>query len=191
MAFASTHALLQFPPQVRSRLSLLQFQSFIIRLFCCVFIYRSLLLLQGSDTWSSTILGVFEDGFATCFMSSWMPCAQHAMNAQRYAQKLDPQASHFLPEAATFCLVGLGASTAICVASHYFSSLSILSWYFPLAALAKTTQVPLRRKVREMYGISESESFCGSDFLAASCCLCCSLIQVSRQLRKSPPNQKR
>ena len=120
-----------------------------------------------------------------------MPCAQHGLNAQRYAQKLDPQASNFWPEATVFCLVGTGAFVAATVASSFDPSLSILTCCLPSISLAGVTQLPLRRKVREMYGISENDSCFGSDLLTTSFCLCCNLIQVSRQLKKQPPSNRR
>jgi Cys-rich protein (TIGR01571 family) len=150
-----------------------------------------LILVQGSDVWSSSIFGVCADGCATCVISSAWPCVQHGRNAQRYALKSDSQASHVLPEAAVFCLVGLGATAAGTVAASFFPSLAYFTGCLPFNALAAITQVPLRRKVRAMYGISESNSCFGSDFLTASCCLCCSLIQVSHQLRKEPLNHRR
>jgi Cys-rich protein (TIGR01571 family) len=120
-----------------------------------------------------------------------MPCAQHGLNAQRYAQKLDPQASNFWPEATVFCLVGTGAFVAATVASSFDPSLSILTCCLPNVSLAGVTQLSLRRKVREMYGISENDSCFGSDLLTTSFCLCCNLIQVSRQLKKQPPSNRR
>ena len=147
--------------------------------------------VQGSDSWSSSIFGVFEDGCGTCLMSLFTPFVQHGLNAERYAKWSDPKASICLPEAARFCCIGLGIPSATNFAATFLPAVSYSAFCLPFVAIAAITQVPLRRKVRLMYGISESNSCCGSDFLTASCCLCCNLIQLSRQLKKDPPNQSR
>ena len=43
---------------------------------------------------------------------------------------------------------------------------------------------PLRRNVREMYGIPERDSFCGSDFATSLFCYCCSSIQLAHHMKK-------
>lgn len=150
----------------------------------------SLMLVQGSERWSSSISRVFADGCSTCLISSWIPCVQHGRNAERYAQLTNPQApSNFFSEASKFFFIGSCTASAIHATALFVPASSYSACCLPLVALASVTQVPLRRKVREMYGISESESCCGSDFLTASCCLCCNLIQLSRQLKNDPPNR--
>ena len=57
-------------------------------------LYALFILGQGSDIWSSSIFGVFEDGCATCLLSMCFPFILHGQNAERYAKKLDPQASN-------------------------------------------------------------------------------------------------
>jgi Cys-rich protein (TIGR01571 family) len=160
--------------------------------FLCFFSFdASFILGQGSDIWSSSIFSVFEDGCATCFLSMCAPFVVHGQNAERYAKKLDPQASNCFPEAVMFFLLFYGVPIAASAAAYFIPSISCTAGCMPFVAVAGVTQVPLRRKVRDMYGISERESCCGSDFLTSSCCLCCNLIQISRQLKKDPPNQRR
>lgn len=153
--------------------------------------YALFILGQGSDIWSSSIFGVFEDGCATCLLSMCFPFILHGQNAERYAKKLDPQASNCIPEAVMFCLLSFGVPIAASAAAYFVPSISYTAACLPFVAVAGVTQVPLRRKVRDLYGISERDSCCGSDFLTSSCCLCCNLIQISRQLKKDPPNQRR
>jgi Cys-rich protein (TIGR01571 family) len=51
-------------------------------------------------------------------------------------------------------------------------------------------QLGTRRQVREIYGISEAESCCGSDVATTLLCPFYDLVQVSRQLRMQPPALK-
>jgi Cys-rich protein (TIGR01571 family) len=144
------------------------------------------LFAQGSDVWSSGILDVFADGFSSCFLSSCLPFVQHGLNAENYSRKFDAQASNCLAEAVYFSLAGIGGTAASCCISCACPDAVMLSSCLPCAAVAYT-QMSLRRKVREMYGISESNSFCGNDFLTAALCLCCNMVQLSHQLKKDPP----
>jgi Cys-rich protein (TIGR01571 family) len=49
---------------------------------------------------------------------------------------------------------------------------------------------PLRRNVRELYGIPERDSCCGSDLATSVFCSCCSSIQLARHMKKHPlPNK--
>ncbi len=160
--------------------------------FSVLFAFLIFIRMQGSERWSSSIFGVFADGCATCLISSWIPCVQHGRNAERYTQLTDPQASsNFFPEAATFFCLGFGTASAVNAVAFFAPAVSYSAGCLPFAALAGFSQVPMRRKVREMYGISESDSCCGSDFMTASCCLCCNLIQLSRQLKNDPPDHLR
>jgi Cys-rich protein (TIGR01571 family) len=56
--------------------------------------------------------------------------------------------------------------------------------------LHSAVQLGTRRRVREIYGISEAESCLGSDVVTTFCCPAWDLVQVSRQLKLQPPALK-
>jgi Cys-rich protein (TIGR01571 family) len=97
-------------------------------------------------------------------MSTFIPFVKHGLNAENYATVFDPTASCFFTEAFKWAICG-----------GYFAFGRFL------------VQLPLRKKVRELYGISESDNCCGSDVCSVLLCPCCDLIQVSRQLKEPVP----
>jgi Cys-rich protein (TIGR01571 family) len=69
---------------------------------------------------------------------------------------------------------------------HTFYSIALKSFNRILICVSSTSQP--RLQVREMYGISEQESCCGSDCVTSHFCAACDLVQVSRQLRLQAPD---
>jgi Cys-rich protein (TIGR01571 family) len=121
----------------------------------------------GSGEWATGLFcNCCNDGVETCCVASLFPFVKHGLNAESYATKIDPAASCFLGETVKWAIFG----------------------YFMLGGIV---QLPLRKKVREMYGIAESDSCCGSDLMTAFCCGYCDMVQISRQLRKPLPDLSR
>jgi Cys-rich protein (TIGR01571 family) len=121
----------------------------------------------GTNVWATGLMcNCFSDGTETCLLSICFPMVLHGRNAETSLSKLNGQASN---ECFNAALTWMAAS---------------------IFGLHWAVQLGTRRKVREIYGISEAESCCGSDVVTALCCPVYDLVQVSRQLRFQPPALK-
>jgi Cys-rich protein (TIGR01571 family) len=107
------------------------------------------------------------DGFGNCLKSTWLPFVKHADNAEQAARKTNPSAPS--------CF-----------------SKQLIMWVVSSVVYAcGAAQLPVRRQVREMYGISEEESCCNSDLMTSCFCHLCDRVQVGVQLKKPLPDLRR
>ena len=122
----------------------------------------------GHAQWETGLwCNCMADGFGNCLKSTWLPFVTHADNAEQAARKTNPSApSCFSKELVMWVVASAFGAGAM-------------------------VQLPVRRQVREMYGISEEESCCNSDIMTSCCCALCDMVQVGVQLKKPLPDLRR
>lgn len=121
----------------------------------------------GTNVWATGLCcNCCSDGPETCLLCWVFPMVLHGQNAEKSLSRLNK-------EAPNECFNAALKWTAASFCGLYWA-----------------VQLGTRRQVREIYGISEAESCCGSDLVTTLCCPYYDLVQVSRQLKFQPPALK-